>query len=320
VPFKDFAGLGMEKGLEGLLARHLFDVLFEQDPLMPVFQERPFQAEADILALTELGDLVIFELKLRAADRASLEQVFRYAQVVGQWDYSQLDQEYRKYRPKSSGLIEDHQSVFDLVRPLHEEEFNQRQHIKIVGTGADDELVKAVEYWRRQGVSIDFLPYRVYELGNDAYFEFFSPPHDRHGNPADRKGVLFDTNASWDSESIWYMMENDRVAAFGDAKKWVEVLNRGDTVFFYHRGWGVVAAATVTGDTKSDEEHTLFKDVRFVTDRPRRGDQTIRAMPARQVKHITDTGFYFARTAKVPYLSTAQSDRLVAELRNVVAR
>lgn len=310
----------MEKGLEVLVADHLFDVLFEQDPLMPVFQERRFQPEPDILALTDRGDLVIFELKLHAAERASLDQAFRYAQHVGQWNYSQLNHKYLQYKQGSEGLIADHQSAFELVRPLQEEEFNQRQHIKIVGTGANDELVGAVDYWRKQGVSIDFLPYRVYEFGTSSYFEFFSPPHDRHRNPAHKKGVLFDTNLSWDPESIWYMMENDRVAAFGEAKRWIEVLNKGDTVFFYHRGWGVVAAATVIGDKKSDGDATLYKDVRFVTDKPQRGDEPIKAMSAQRVKHITDTGFYFARTAKVPYLSKAQADRLVAELGDVVAR
>lgn len=321
VPFKDFAGLGMEKGLEEMLARHLFHVLFEQDPLMPVFQQRQWQPEADILALTQTGDLVVLELKLRAADKASLEQVFRYAQDVGQWNYSRLDREYKKYQPESAGLVSDHQANFGLAQPIKEEEFNQRQHIKIVGTGANDELVKAIEYWKEQGVSIDFLPYRVYELGATAYFEFFSPPHDRHRNPADQKGVLFDTNETYTNcyeNSIWYMMDNERVAAFGDAKTWVEVLNRGDRVFFYHRGWGVVAAATVIGDTKSDGDHTLFKDVRFLTRKPHKDDESMKAVPAHRVKDVTGTGFYFARTAKVPYLSRVQSDRLLEELRSVL--
>jgi hypothetical protein len=56
-----FSGLPSEKGLEVLLAQNLWDVLFEASQLMPIFQERPWQPEADIYALNEYGDLVIFE-------------------------------------------------------------------------------------------------------------------------------------------------------------------------------------------------------------------------------------------------------------------
>jgi hypothetical protein len=37
-----------EKDLENLLADHLLDVLFEDAALMPIFQERQLQAEADV--------------------------------------------------------------------------------------------------------------------------------------------------------------------------------------------------------------------------------------------------------------------------------
>ena len=76
---------------------------------------------------------------------------------------------------------------------------------------ADDHLINAVDYWRRQGISIVFLPYRIYDLADKRYFEFFAPPYDRHRNPADEKGVLFDTNRTYDEDSIWYMVENRRV-------------------------------------------------------------------------------------------------------------
>jgi len=58
-------------------------------------------------------------------------------------------------------------------------------------------------------------------LNGEKFFEFFALPYDKHKNPSETKGVLFDTNRSWDEDSIWYMMENKRVAAFGDAKRFV---------------------------------------------------------------------------------------------------
>ena len=52
-----------EKDLENLLADHLLEVLCEDEPLMPIFQERQLQAEADIYALNTAGDLVMALLR-----------------------------------------------------------------------------------------------------------------------------------------------------------------------------------------------------------------------------------------------------------------
>jgi hypothetical protein len=49
VAFKDFASFGkLEKDLEELIAASILGVLFEDARLMPIFQERQYQAEADI--------------------------------------------------------------------------------------------------------------------------------------------------------------------------------------------------------------------------------------------------------------------------------
>ena len=139
---------------------------------------------------------------------------------------------YQQYSNSESDLHLAHREAFDLEHPLDAKEINNRQHLVVIGSAADERLISAVDYWRRQGISINFLPYRIYALGGEQYFEFFAWPYDKHKNPADVKGVLFDTNRSWDEESIWYMMENSRVAAFEDAKRFVERIYPGDIVFF----------------------------------------------------------------------------------------
>lgn len=48
----------------------------------------------------------------------------------------------------------------------------------------DDSLINAVDYWKHQGISIEFLPYRIYELDGKNYFEFFALPYDKHKNPS----------------------------------------------------------------------------------------------------------------------------------------
>lgn len=316
LPFQDFSAFGnLEKNLEDLIAKSILDVLFEDARLLPIFQERQYQAEADIYALNEKGDLILFELKRGAAGEDAVLQALRYAQDAGQWSYSILQNKYQQYTGRTSDLLDAHKEAFYLEHALDSKEFNCRQHLMIIGSAADNGLVNAVDYWKRQRISIDFLPYRIYHIGNDKYFEFFALPYDKHNNPGDIKGVLFDTNRSWNEGSIWYMMENSRVAAFGDAKRFVQYVYPGDIIFFSHKWTGLVAAGRVKkGNIQSPDNETLYREVEFLTPVPKQGG-TLKAMPFGKVSEITGKNFFWARTIKVPYLSRDEAYLLAKELK-----
>ena len=195
--------------------------------------------------------------------------------------------------------------------------FSKRQHLYIVGSAANDGLIDAIDYWKRQGLSIAFLPYRIYDIEGHWYFEFFSLPYDRHRNPAAVKGVLFDTNRSWDEDAIWEMMEKRRVAAYGDVKDVVEYLNVRDIVFFYHKWVGVVAAAEIVGPARVEGEDEKYRDVRLLSAIPSRGTD-LRAVSAADVSRVTGRSFFWARTIKVPYLGREEAQKLLEEVQRVV--
>lgn len=316
VAFKDFSSFGNdEKDLEELIAKSILDVLFEHASLMPVFQERKGQPEADIYALNEKGELIIFELKRGTAGEDAIHQALRYAQNAGQWSYEILRKKYRQYTEKDTDLREAHKEAFGLEHKLDAKEINNKQRLIIIGSAADDSLINAVDYWKNQGISIDFLPYRIYELNDEKYFEFFALPYDKHRNPSATKGVLFDTNRSYDEESIWYMIENSCVAAWGDAKRFVKRVNPDDIVFFSHKGTGLVAAGRVKrGNIESPDEDKLYRDVEFITPIPKK-DQEIPAMRFQKVSEITGKSFFWARTIKVPYLTKEEAENLAKVLK-----
>lgn len=315
VQFYDFAHYGkLEKDLEELIASNLLDKLFEGSRLMPFFQERQYQAEADIYALNEKGEIVIFELKRSTASYDAVLQALRYSQNAGKWTFTEIQDRYNKYVGRSSGILKAHQDAFNLENQLTATELNKKQHLIIIGSAADDYLIDSVNYWKQNNISIDFLPYRLYEINKEIYFEFFALPYDVHINPSETKGVLFDTNRSWDEDSIWYMIEKNRVAAFGDAMRFVEYLNPGDIVFFSHKNTGIIAAAKVKrGGVKQDRPDTLYQDVEFLTKKPVRNTQ-ISGYPFSDVSTVTGKSFYWARTIKVPYLTKEESDKLLVEL------
>jgi hypothetical protein len=326
VAFMDFAELGkIEKDLENLLAANLLDVLFEDASLMPICQERPIQAEADLYALDRAGDLVIFELKRGYASSDAMLQALRYGQEAGQWTYDQLERKYREYsKDESISLAEAHKEAFSLERALVPADFNQRQRFVIVGNAANDELVDAVDYWKRRGLSVEFLPYRLYAIKGEHYFEFFALPYDRHRNPSEIKGVLFDTNRSWDEDAVWQMMENRWVAAYGDVSHVVDSLQPKDIVFYWHTREGVIAAAEVIGPAHNgppngEGSETRYRQVRFLTPVPTRAKGITRCMSRSELVHVTGKRFFLARTIKVPYLSKDEAGGLLAALNHTLA-
>ena len=325
LPFQDAADLQRkEKDLENLIAENLLDLLFEGEPLLPILQQRQRQPEADIYALNREGDLVIFELKRGVAGEDAVLQAIRYAQQAGRWGYRELNNRFRGYLVKSGLSPTDlhlaHQEAFQLDAALEPAKFNGRQHLYVVGNAANEALIDAIDYWKRQGLSAEFLPYRIYKVGGVPCFEFSSFPHDRHRNPSAVRGVLFDTNRSYDEGAVWEMMEKKRVAAYGDARRFVAYLRPGDIVFFYHKWVGLVAAAEVLhGAVKQDGDREQYRSVKFLTPVPDQQSGFSRAMPASDITKVTGRSFFWARTIKVHYLDREEAINLVDKLRDVLS-
>lgn len=314
-----FRGLALEKDLENILAANLWQML-EGNKMLPIFQERCWQPEADIYALKENGDLVIFELKRDHAGEGAVHQALRYCEKASRLQYHDLQRMYSHYTGNPEvDLQEEHQAMFDLEHKLDQTSFNRQQHLMVVGSAGDENLARNVNYWKSKGLTMDFVPYRVYEIGGETYFEFFSLPYDVHANPAHAKGVIFDTNLSYDANSIWYMCENRRVAAFGDQMGVIYSLGKNDIVFLYHKNHGIIAAGKVVSTKVSEDapEEALYHTLEWLTAVPKRGEP-IRAMPAWQIKKSLGYGFFWARTIKVPYLSISDSETLLKELIKVI--
>ena len=317
----EFSGLALEKDLEDLLAKHLWDVLFMCSPLMPFAQERPWQPDGDIYALNETGDVVVFELKRAAAEVGAVHQSLRYCEKASRFSYEELERRFRNYQGNQKlSLQSEHQDFFQLERALDQSAFNRNQHLIIVGSAGDSELIRNVDYWKTKGLSLNFIPYRVYHIEGEHYFEFFSLPYDEHANPGDAKGIIVDTNSTYDDDGIWYMCEGDRVAVFGDIKEQVKTFRKGDIAFIYHKGCGIVAAGEVIGKSTDDPNHphdAMFCKLKWHTTVPKRSEP-LKYMPVSQIKKVTGRNFWWAKTLKYPYLDREESNNLLEELKKVL--
>jgi hypothetical protein len=266
---------------------------------------------------------VIFELKRGVAGEDAVLQAIGYAQRAGRWVLSELQRRYDTYLQKrrlaTVDLRQAHQDAFQLEHCLEPSHFNRRQHLYIVVSAGNEQLIEAIDYWKNQGLSVQFLPYRIYEIQGTRYFEFFAFPYDRHRNPAAVKGVLFDTNLAYDKDAVWEMMEKNRVAAYGGIKYVVEYVNPGDIVFFWHKGAGIIAAGVVFGAVRSEGDEEQYREVRFLTPVPTRASGIQRSMTRSQVLQVTGKDFFWPRTIKVPYLDPAEAQSLLTELNKVLS-
>lgn len=317
MPYYDYSDLeGKEKDLENLLAENLGEIYIEDGQLMPIFQERQWQEEPDLCALDKNGNLVIFEFKRGNVQGDTTIQIMRYAQIYGQKTYHQLNELYKKYTNTNVELKNAHAENFGLENEvLKEEQFNKSQKLVIVGSSSDLDLISAVDYWKNQGIDVDFLPYRFYKISEDIYFEFFAKPYDYHINPKNCKGVIFDTNLSYNENSAWDMLVNSKVSAYGNAKKYVSYLNKGDYVLYYHKGYGVIVTARIQSSkpTITENGDEAFHKVVLLTPPIDSIEEACYISPS-DLSQILSKNFYYASTIKTPYLTKEEADLITEEL------
>ena len=325
----EFSSAKMEKHLEELLVNNLFSVFFDQ-PLLAFHQEVCGEPVADIYALNAQGDIIIFELKRDVAGHGALDQLLRYAGNAGLWSYKEIEAKYwaRYNADKKVSLIEAHRKFFELEEDskLREGDFNREQHLWVVGSAADTMLMQRIDYWKSKGISIDFFPYRIYDINNKAYLEFFAKPYDYHLNPAERKGVLFDTNGSYDHgdgyECFREMAKASRISAYGERSDAVRCLNQNDYVFYSQVGKGVICAAKVKGRNYKKTVHPdhgdeWYWEVELLTDLPSDLKDIPTLMNFSEIKDYLGRDFWWARIDKRPYLNSVEAEELVNMLKHL---
>lgn len=174
-----YTGLPLDKKLEDLLAENLWDVLWDGKEWMPISQERAWKSESDVYALNKQGDLAIFELI--GGTRPTFDYFLFHCQKAARMDFGRLQDMFQQYHESQPvDLQEAHRSAFGLEHPLDRSVFNQRQHLVVAGSATDEDLIRSADYWQSQGLLMNFIPYRLYRISGDFYFEFSSLPPTYH--------------------------------------------------------------------------------------------------------------------------------------------
>jgi hypothetical protein len=250
-----------EKDLENYLRQHLPDLI--SDDLMVVAQSRPYQPEADLLAIDRQGELWIFELKKVATTADNLLQVMRYSQNVANLTVDDLSDLYLTHKGnKLDSLVVDFCKHFGFVSPTAAQQWGgalaQRHHLVVIAEGTDEEATQAVSHWQRSGLDIQLWPYRIHK-GDKSAFQFELPDLFIKGRQISRGSPgIFLVNTARKSHSNSpledYMLKHE--CALATAEPWLFKINRvltGSRVLLYANRTGIIAVGVATAEKRNIE-------------------------------------------------------------------
>ena len=246
-----------ERALQGILFESL-DRLLPEEELILLMQSRRWREEPDLMAVDKDGNLYIFELKIWESDSENLLQVLRYGQIFGASQYDDLNRWYVRVADKSQQLNDAHRSKFEVE--IGEEKFNRKQIFVVITNGLDYRTREAIQYWRRSGLDIRPWVYRVYRgAGNEILLEIsaFRVEDNPYEDIAEGYYVL-NTNFQDGTDTIDHddMVTKAKAAAYFKPWKFkIKRLQRGDVVFLYHSGTGIVAFGKADGRLQTAPYH-----------------------------------------------------------------
>lgn len=161
-----------EKDLENYLRENLVHLI--SDDLMVISQSRPFQPEADLLALDQNAELWFFELKKVATASDNLLQVMRYSQNAASLTIDSLNDLYSAYKKgKCDSLVVDFCEHFGFDSPTAAQQWGDKigkiHHLVVIADGTDEEAVQSVGHWQRHGLDIQLWPFRIHAGDNQVF-------------------------------------------------------------------------------------------------------------------------------------------------------
>lgn len=282
-----------EKDLEKLIANNIEDFLSSND-LMTIFTERSRMEEPDIMAIDAQGDLYIFELKRWSGKQENLLQVLRYGQLFGRSNYDDLNELYGKFQKTGrADLREDFQRYFNTS--ITEEEFNQKQHFLILTNGLDQETVESIIYWKKCNLNIDAIVYWIFEINGEHFIEFNTYSKLEDYLEYENNCYVLNTNKKTDPKYTQEMLTEHKAAAYYPGwREKIQKFQKGDIVFLYESGVGIIAYGYASGvlnkkecDGHPDYEYNMVLDNFVVLKEP---------LSAWKMKELTGHGFNFRQT------------------------
>ncbi|HFD33439.1 MAG TPA: hypothetical protein ENJ28_12125 [Gammaproteobacteria bacterium] len=250
-----------ERAFQDILYRSL-DKLIPDDELLLLMQSRQWQEEPDLMAIDKEGKLYIFELKAWESRSENILQVLRYGQIFGSYKYEDLNRLYRKFENEGRSLAESYKAIFG--QGLAKEKFNNSQVFVVMTNGIDYKTREAIQYWRQQALDVRPWIYRVYkDTNSDMLLEIstFTSIDNPYEDISEGYHILNTNIANSQDDHESMLKEKIAAAYFSPWKHKIENLEKGDVVFLYQSGVGIVAVGKASGKLRIRNYHNDQKHI-----------------------------------------------------------
>jgi hypothetical protein len=273
----------------------LGQLLYDEELLL-IMQSSKWQEEPDLMALDKDGRLYIFELKAWEARSENILQVLRYGQMFGNFNYDELNHFYMKFDKTGRSLSEAHKESFGVS--VSEDKFNTDQVFVVMTNGLDNKTRQAIQYWRSRNLDVRPWVYRVYQINSKEMLLEISPFAVEDNPFEDSQGYyILNTDYQSNPKNHEDMIVNRKAAAYGNPWKYkIERLSKGDIVFLYQSGVGIVAVGKANGilnkgsdgNSQTPENEYAMPLKQFIL--------LNEALPAAEVKEVTGVDYRFMGT------------------------
>jgi hypothetical protein len=245
-----------EKHLENYLRENLAQLI--NDDLMVISQSRPFQPEADLLALDQNADLWFFELKKVATASDNLLQVMRYSQNAASLTVDGFNDLYMAYKKgKCDSLVVDFCEHFGYNSPTAAQQWGDKigkiHHLVVIADGADEEAVQSVGHWQRHGLDIQLWPFRIHARDNRV-FHLELPDLFIKGRQISKNSpgtFLLNTNHRYQPRAEKFMLEKECASANGNKCAQINRIRTGSKVLLYANKVGIIAVGIATPEKRN---------------------------------------------------------------------
>ena len=169
----------------------------------------------------------------------------------------------------------------------------------MITNGLDFKTRAAIEYWSSQGMNISSWIYKVYKVDEQLLLDFETfRKKPRPYEDIDEGYYILNTNIQSGEYDDKDMLENSKAAAYFEPWKYkIEQINKGDKVFLYRSGTGMVAMGIATGriDKKPYQDNPAYPNEEYsmklnhfkILEKP---------IPASEIKAISSVNYVFMQT------------------------
>jgi len=182
------------------------------------------------------------------------------------------------------------------------------------------------EYLRLSKIAINGMSSENYTLSTEIRS---SAVHTESVSSDNVKGIIFDTDMAYEpgaTDEMLSRVSDDPSAAvimaFGSARKTLRYFNRGDYVYYYYKGIGIIAVGIVEDEPDSYED-VYERKVRLIVEPVKKNGEYIGVKADSELKGLATGktgGFWLYGTTKKPYIyGKENNERAANEIRKKIA-